>query len=98
MVFLRGYIAYSTRCQRALLYKKKIQKNWCRDSLPSIRNALNEIDKYFNVPMNNEVNAILSSIEALFVISQELMLCINNEQLAQRRFDQEQKKTTRLKT
>ena len=48
--------------------------------------------------MNNEVNAILSSIEALFVISQELMLCINNEQLAQRRFDQEQKKTTRLKT
>ena len=38
-----------------------------RDSLPSIRNALNEIDKYFNVPMNNEVNAILSSIEAHFL-------------------------------
>jgi hypothetical protein len=47
------------------LYYTKYKK-WCRNSLPFVRKVLNEIDKYFNVPLNNEVNVLLSSIEALF--------------------------------
>ena len=55
----------------ALYYSK--YKEWCRVSLPKVKETLKELDKYFDVALNKELNVILGCIETLFKIASDYL-------------------------